>query len=103
MGGVCTTSIGGTGAETLKVEVAASGGPGAIERAKGDSRMGCVWNSCAEDSTCDLIRMSFYDAYTGSMKFTTQLDDISHCKITSGTNWSDRRTYRVRIIHTRRD
>ena len=37
------------------------------------------------------------------MKITTCLRHISHCKIAFGTSWSNRWTYRVFIIHTRRD
>ena len=36
------------------------------------------------------------------MKITTHLDHISHCQTTSGTNWSNRWTYRVSIINSRR-
>ena len=42
-----------------------------------------------------LIRTSIYDKYSGSMKITTHLDRISHCKTASGTNWSNGWTYRV--------
>jgi len=37
------------------------------------------------------------------MEITTHLDHISHCKTASDTNWSNRWTCRVFIIHTRRD
>jgi len=52
---------------------------------------------------CDLIRTSIYDKYSGSMKITTRLDQISHRKISSGTNWSNSWTYRVFLINTHRD
>jgi len=52
----------------------------------------------------DFTQMSaLYDKYSGSMKITTHLDNISHCKTASGTNWSNRWVYRVFIINTRRD
>jgi hypothetical protein len=51
----------------------------------------------------DFIRTGIYDEYSGLMKITTHLDHISHCKTVSGTNWSNRWTYRVFIINTRRD
>ena len=38
-----------------------------------------------------------------STKSTTHLDHTSHCKTTTGTNWSNRWTNRVFIINTRRD
>ena len=41
----------------------------------------------------NLIRASICDTYSGSMKTATHLDRISHRKITSGTNWSNRWTY----------
>jgi len=34
----------------------------------------------------DLIRTSIYDKYSGPMKITADLDRISHCKISYGTN-----------------
>ena len=37
------------------------------------------------------------------MKVTTHLDHIRHCNKASGTDWSNRWTYRVVIINTRRD
>ena len=40
---------------------------------------------------------------SGSVKYTTHLDHISHCKTASGTNWSNRLTYRVFIKNTRHD
>ena len=42
----------------------------------------------------NFIRTSIYDKYSGSMKITTHLDPISHCKTLSHTNWSNRWTYR---------
>jgi len=53
-------------------------------------------------SVADSIRTSIYDAYSASIKFTTHLHDISHCKRASGTDWSSRWTYREFIINTRR-
>ena len=50
-----------------------------------------------------LIRTSIYDEHSGSMRFTAHLDHISHDKSLSGTHWSNRWTYRVFIIDTRRD
>ena len=41
--------------------------------------------------------------YSGSMKTTTRLYHISHCQTASGTNWSNRWTFRVSIINTHRD
>ena len=41
--------------------------------------------------------------WSGSTKITTRLHHIGHCKTTSGTNWSNRWTYWVIIINTRRD
>ena len=40
---------------------------------------------------------------TGSTKITSHLDHISRCKAPPGTNWSNRWTYRVFVINTRRD
>ena len=51
----------------------------------------------------NFIRTSVYDKHSGSMEITTHLDEISRCKTASGTNWSNRWTYRVFIIKTRRD
>ena len=51
----------------------------------------------------NFIGASIYDKYLGSMKIATQLDHISLCQTASGTNWSNRWTYRVFIINTRRD
>ena len=51
----------------------------------------------------DLNRTSICGKYSGSMKFTTHLDHIRHCETASGSNWSNRRTYRVFTIHTRCD
>ena len=53
----------------------------------------------------DLIRTSIYEQHSDSMKFTTHLDHISHCRTASGTNWSNRWTYPVLgiIINARRD
>jgi len=48
-----------------------------------------------------IIRMSICDKYSGSIKITTHLDHISHCKEISGTNLSNRWTYRLFIINTR--
>ena len=50
-----------------------------------------------------LIRTIIYDKYSGSTKITTHLDHISHRKMTSGINWSNRWTCRAFIINTRRD
>jgi hypothetical protein len=38
-----------------------------------------------------------------TLKVTTHLHHISHCKATPGTNWSNRWTYRVFIKTSRRD
>ena len=43
----------------------------------------------------NLIRTSIHYKYSGSMKTTAHMDHISHCKTTSGTDWSNRWTYRV--------
>ena len=51
----------------------------------------------------NLIRTSIYDKYSGSVKITTQLDHIGHCKTAYATNWSKRWNYRVFIRNTRRD
>ena len=51
----------------------------------------------------DFIRTTIHDQYSHSMKITTRLDQISDCKTASGTNWSNRWTYRVFFIDTRRD
>ena len=40
---------------------------------------------------------------TWAQRITTHLDHISHCKTTFGMNWSNRWTYRVFIINSRRD
>jgi hypothetical protein len=37
------------------------------------------------------------------MNVAAHLDHISHCKTASGTNWSNKWTYRVSIMNTRRD
>ena len=37
---------------------------------------------------------------SGLMKITTHPDHMSHCDTPSGTNWSNRWTYRVFIINT---
>ena len=66
-------------------------------------RVGAQLSECRGPDCRDRIRMSIYDKYSGSMKFTTHLDQISHCKKASGTDWSNRWTYRIFIIHTRRD
>ena len=44
-----------------------------------------------------------HDRYSDSMKITTHLAHISHCKTASGTNWSTRWINRVFMINTRRD
>ena len=56
-----------------------------------------------ENQRDDLIRTSLCDIHSGSTKITTHLDHISHCKTTSGTNWSIGWRYRGFIISTRRD
>ena len=53
--------------------------------------------------TCNFIQTSIYEKYSGSMKITPHLDHIRHCKTASGTNWSNRWTYRVFMINTRRN
>ena len=45
-------------------------------------------------ATQDFIRTSICDKYSGSTKITTHLNFIRHCRTASGTNWSNRRTYR---------
>ena len=42
-----------------------------------------------------ISRTSICDKCSGSMKITTRLNHIGHCKTASGTNWSKRWTYRV--------
>ena len=49
------------------------------------------------------IRTSVYDKYSGSMKMATHLDHVGRCKTASGMNLSNRWTYQVFIINTRRD
>ena len=57
-----------------------------------------------ERMAIDLIRTSFYDRHSGSMKISTHLDRISHCeKKASGTNKSNGWTYRVSNIKARRN
>jgi hypothetical protein len=51
----------------------------------------------------DLTRTSIRDEHSGSMKITTHLNRISHCKATPGTNWSDRWTNLVFLMNIRRD
>ena len=51
----------------------------------------------------DLIRTSFHGKYWGSIKITTHVDHISHCRIASGKNWWNRWTYRLFITNTRSD
>ena len=48
----------------------------------------------------DLSQTSFHDRNSGSMKITTSLDHFSHCKTSSGTDWSNRLTHRAFIINT---
>ena len=50
-----------------------------------------------------LIRASVYDKYSGSMKVTTRLTHTHHYQPAYDTTWSNRWTYRVFIINTRRD
>jgi len=52
---------------------------------------------------CNLTRTSICDKYSDSVKITTHLNHISHCKTASGTNRSNRWTDRIFIINTRRD
>ena len=51
----------------------------------------------------NLIPMTIYHKYSGSMKITTHLDDISHCKTTYGTSWGNGWAHRVFVTNTRRD
>ena len=51
----------------------------------------------------DFIRTSVYDENSGSMKITTHLDHITHCRAAYGADWSNRWTYQVSIINTRHD
>ena len=67
------------------------------------TRLETLWQKSHEKAREDFIRTSICDKYSGSMKITTRLDHTSHCKTASGTNWSNRWTYRVFIINTRRD
>ena len=48
----------------------------------------------------DLIGKSICDKYSGSMKIASRLDLNSHYKTASGTNRSNRWTYRVFITNT---
>ena len=41
--------------------------------------------------------------HSGSMKFATHLNHISHLETSSGTNWSNRWTYRAFVINARPD
>ena len=50
----------------------------------------------------NLIRTIIFNKYSGWMKITSPPDQISHCKTTSGSNWSNRWTYRVSTIHSLR-
>ena len=50
----------------------------------------------------DLIRTSICDNYLGAIN-TIQLDHISNCEATPGTNRSNRRNTRVFMMNTRRD
>ena len=51
----------------------------------------------------DVFRTSIYDKYSRPIKITTHLYHVGHCQTTSGTNWSNRWTYRVFIVNTRSD
>jgi hypothetical protein len=49
-----------------------------------------------------VIPTTIYHEFSGSIKITTHLDHVSHRETTSGTNWWNRWTYLVFIIHDRR-
>ena len=51
----------------------------------------------------NLVRAIISYKHSGSMKTTTHLDRMSHCKSASGTNWSNRWSSRVFIINAHRD
>ena len=51
----------------------------------------------------DLIWTSIHDKNSGSTKINTHLDHMSHHKTTPCTNWSNKWTYRVVMINTRRN
>ena len=61
----------------------------------------CSWHAAWDPHSRAPLQARLFDA--GSMKITTRLDPISHCKIASGTNRSNRWTHRVFIINTRLD
>ena len=65
------------------------------------NRMGVLLHSEVVRTTpgSDIIRTSMYNTYSGSLKITSHLDHIGHCERSSGTDWSNRWTYRVFIIH----
>ena len=48
------------------------------------------WKSSSELSGSHLGTLGGLDAARGSMKVTTRLNDISHCKAAPGTNWLNR-------------
>ena len=50
----------------------------------------------------DFIRTSIYGQYSGSIKTTAHLDHNSHCETSSAMNGSNRWTYPVCIVNTRR-
>ena len=47
-----------------------------------------VWNM-QRVRVQNLVRRSIYNEYSGSIKIATHLDHISHCKASSGSNWSN--------------
>ena len=57
----------------------------------------------SRERRANLIRTRIYDKFSRSMKTTAHLVHISHRKTASGTNWSNRLTYRVFIMNTHRD
>ena len=60
-------------------------------------------STCRPSSALDLISASIHIQYSAPTKIATHLDHIIHCKTTSGTNESNRWTYRVFILDTRPD
>ena len=51
----------------------------------------------------DFSRTSIYDKFSGPVKITAHLDDISHSKAKSGTHWLNGWTYRVLSMQIRPD
>ena len=53
--------------------------------------------------TRNLIRVSIHEKISGSIKVTTHLNHISHCKTYYGKRWSNRWTYQVSLMNAVRD